>query len=180
MVLKQWFLVVPVFKLMRLCLKSTVIHLKFGHKHQKHFYISVAPKLEGKSKMPHFSLWIENVRPDSKARAPWNTSISCHVYESFRSLLVLFVKAGGWVVHFAPVVHFTQLPPTNFDKNLPEMQRGQCLTGQSASPYHQQLFDSPGQCDWVCISTKALKYGRCPVFSTIPAFLQAPGQWYPL
>ena len=59
---------------MQLCFPSTVINLKFRHSHRKNFDISVAPKLEEMSKMPHFSLWIENAHPESKARAPRNTS----------------------------------------------------------------------------------------------------------
>ena len=57
---------------MQLCFQSTVINLKFGHIHRRNSDMSVAPKLEGKAKIPHFSLWIENVRPDSNDRAPRN------------------------------------------------------------------------------------------------------------
>ena len=92
------------------CHQSTVINLKFGGKHGGNCDISIAPKLEGKYKIPHFSRLLENVHPDSNVTAPRNASILCAIYLSIRSFLELLIKAGGWVVYFAPMIRFT--PPS--------------------------------------------------------------------
>ena len=92
------------------CRQNTVITLKCGGIHRGNFDIYVAPELEGKCKIPHFSSLIENVHPDSKATSPRNTSIWCTIYESIRSFQELIIKAGGKVVYFAPMVRFT--PPS--------------------------------------------------------------------
>ena len=85
---------------------------KIRHINSRNFNISVAPKLEGKSKMPYFSLWLENARSDSEASAFRNVSMQCPIYESFRSFLAQLIKAGGCVVHFAPMARFTPPFPT--------------------------------------------------------------------
>ena len=94
------------------CRQSTVINLILGCIHRENVDISVAPKLEWKCKIPHFSLLIENLHHDSKAAAHRNTSIWCALYESIRSFLELLTKAGGWVVYFAPMARFTPHSPT--------------------------------------------------------------------
>ena len=48
---------------------------KIGHINSRNFNISVAPKLEGKYKIPYFSLWVENARSDSEASASRNASM---------------------------------------------------------------------------------------------------------
>ena len=52
------------------------------------------------------------MHPDSNATAPSNTSIWCPIYESTRSILELLIKAGGWLVYFAPAVRLTPPSPT--------------------------------------------------------------------
>ena len=95
------------------CRQSTVINLIFGGIHRENFDISVGPKLEGKCKIPHFSLLTKKLHPNSKATATRNASIWCALYESTRYFPELLTKAGGWVVYFAPMVRFTPPSPTS-------------------------------------------------------------------
>ena len=88
--------------------------IKYRHLHRRNFGTSVTPKLEGKSKMLHFSLCIKSVYPDPKATAPRYAATYRPIYESIRSFPVLFSRAGRLVFHFAPVVHLTPPIPTNY------------------------------------------------------------------
>ena len=42
------------------------------------------------------------MHPDLIATAHRNISMWCAIYESIRSFLELLIKAGGWIVYFAP------------------------------------------------------------------------------
>ena len=106
------FLLSPFLSLCN-CRKGAAINLKFGVINRGNFDISPAPKLEEKCKIPHFSLLTENVHPDSKATAPRDTSIWCAIYDSIHCFLERLIKAGGWVVYFAPMDRFTPPSPTD-------------------------------------------------------------------